>query len=188
MYSTANKNLVCHCSKAVIPQLTPKEEPTNATRIFHDDTLKTFYRRLTFSPDGSLLIVPSGILEAPPQPDISCKPKNCTYIFLRDNFNEYVDKYLNVDRSVVKNSRNLSIYRPIMYYPSGDQFSVAVRCCPTLFQSSKTNNEKKLFDLPYKMVIAVATKNNVLLYDTEHVAPFGLVTDIHYTRITDLSW
>lgn len=76
-----------------------------------------------------------------------------------------------------------------MYYPSGDQFSVAVRCCPLLFESSKTiNEEKKLFDLPYKMVIAVATKNSVLLYDTDHAAPIGLVTDIHYTRITDLSW
>ncbi|XP_065202703.1 chromatin assembly factor 1 subunit B [Planococcus citri] len=170
VFSTEKKNLVCQCSKAVIPQQTPKEEPPHATKIFHDDTLKTFYRRLSFSPDGSLLIVPSGILETQTVPQSSSnsenasKPKNATYIFSRNSFNE-----------------------PVMYYPSGDQFSVAVRCCPILFQSSKTN-EKKIFDLPYKMVIAVATKNHVLLYDTDHASPFGLVTDIHYTRITDLSW
>ncbi len=74
-----------------------------------------------------------------------------------------------------------------MYFPSGDKYSIAVRCCPILFQKTE-QHEKEIFDLPYKMVVAVATKSTVLLYDTEHAAPFGYVTDIHYTRLTDMSW
>ena len=29
--------------------------------LFHDDTLTSFFRRLAWSPDGSFLLVPSGI-------------------------------------------------------------------------------------------------------------------------------
>lgn len=81
-------------------------------------------------------------------------------------------------------------FRPIMYFPSGDQYSVAVRCCPVLFKKMNPDpkNEKTIFDIPYRIVIAVATKSSVIFYDTEHAAPFAYVTDVHYTRLTDLSW
>ena len=36
---------------------------SKALRMFHDDTMKSFFRRLAFSPDGQLLVVPSGCLE-----------------------------------------------------------------------------------------------------------------------------
>lgn len=36
--------------------------PGQANRIFHDDTLRTFCRRLEFSPKGELLMVPGAIL------------------------------------------------------------------------------------------------------------------------------
>ena len=38
------------------------------------------------------------------------------------------------------------------------------------------------------MVYAVGTSDTVLIYDTQQTTPIGLVTDIHYTSITDLSW
>lgn len=75
-----------------------------------------------------------------------------------------------------------------MYYPSGDKYSVAVRCCPILFQKTNTEKNNELLNLPYKIVFAVATKSSVIFYDTEHAAPFGYVTDMHYTRLTDVSW
>lgn len=171
IYSMANKNLVSHCNKAVIPR--SKESTNTAVRIFHDDTLKTYFRRLCFSPDGFLLLVPSGVIELPSSSlqngssETSLKPTNGTFVFLRDNFTE-----------------------PIMYLPSGDQYSVTVRCCPVLFKKRKScsDDEKAIFDIPYRIVIAVATKRSVLFYDTEHAAPFAYVTDIHYTQLTDLSW
>lgn len=38
------------------------------------------------------------------------------------------------------------------------------------------------------MVFAVATKCSVCLYDTQQKMPFGLISNIHYARLTDLAW
>lgn len=38
------------------------------------------------------------------------------------------------------------------------------------------------------MIFAVATKCSVYLYDTQQKLPFGLISNIHYTRLTDLTW
>lgn len=38
------------------------------------------------------------------------------------------------------------------------------------------------------MIFAVATKCSVYLYDTQQKIPFGLISNIHYTRLTDLAW
>lgn len=45
-----------------------------------------------------------------------------------------------------------------------------------------------IIDLPYRMVFAVATKSSVCLYDTQQKMPFGLISNIHYARLTDLAW
>ena len=77
-------------------------------------------------------------------------------------------------------------YRPIMYYPTLRQSSMVVRCCPVLF--SLRPNQNPVIALPYRMVVAVATKSAILLYDTQHAIPIGLISNIHYTKLTDLSW
>lgn len=38
------------------------------------------------------------------------------------------------------------------------------------------------------MIFAIATKCSVYLYDTQQKLPFGLISNIHYTRLTDLAW
>lgn len=38
------------------------------------------------------------------------------------------------------------------------------------------------------MVFAVATQSSVCLYDTQQKMPFGLISNIHYARLTDLAW
>ena len=93
VFSIANRTQVFQCSKAVLPGL--KEHSNSINRLFHDDTLKTYFRRLCFSPDGLLLIVPSGVIEPPSitqngntDVEIPVKPTNATYVFLRDKFNE----------------------------------------------------------------------------------------------------
>lgn len=45
-----------------------------------------------------------------------------------------------------------------------------------------------LCSLPYRIVYAVASLNAVLFYDTQHLAPFAYVSDIHYASITDIAW
>lgn len=157
--------------------------PTAATedkmvRLFHDDTFKGFFRRLSWSPDGELLLAPCGVVES----ETDSKITHCTYVFSRTDFT-----------------------KPALCLPSKDKYTIAVRCCPIFFElrpvlrkkSTVSNSQEPLkpwekystlFALPYRMVYAVATQNAVMFYDTQQAAPFGRVSNIHYTGLTDLSW
>lgn len=80
-------------------------------------------------------------------------------------------------------------YRPAIVLPSPDQFTIAARCCPLLFElRDYDESNPPIIDLPYRMVFAVATKCSVCLYDTQQKMPFGLISNIHYARLTDLAW
>lgn len=78
-------------------------------------------------------------------------------------------------------------FRPVLILPSPDQFTIAVRFCPLLFEL-RESKVKPTIPLPYRMIFAVATKCSVYLYDTQQKLPFGLISNIHYTRLTDLAW
>lgn len=83
----------------------------------------------------------------------------------------------------------LYIFRPVIVLPSPDQYTIAVRCCPLLFQLHAHSEDKPpIITLPYRMIFAVATKSSVYLYDTQQPMPFGIISNIHYTRLTDLAW
>lgn len=45
-----------------------------------------------------------------------------------------------------------------------------------------------LFDLPYRMVYAVATLDAVFLYDTQQAGPICMFGNLHYAPFTDLTW
>ena len=51
-------------------------------RLFHDDSYKSYSRRLSFSPDGELVVVPSGVVEM----EGEAKVEHCTYVFSRMDF------------------------------------------------------------------------------------------------------
>uniref|UniRef100_A0A182PH95 CAF1B/HIR1 beta-propeller domain-containing protein n=1 Tax=Anopheles epiroticus TaxID=199890 RepID=A0A182PH95_9DIPT len=162
VYDVHTKRVLSRCNKCVLP--VPKDHPLRdkTVRLFHDDTLQTFFRRLSFSPDGNILVTPSGMAEI----EGVSKPLNTTYIFTRN-----------------------SIRQPCFTLPSPDQYTVAVRFCPVYFQHRPYAEDKPpLLPLPYRMVFAVATKSSVYLYDTQQAAPFALISNIHYTRLTDMSW
>lgn len=71
IYSFANRSCLHNITKMAMPASTSNRPTspssnnnnTKSKRIFHDDTMKSFFRRLDFSPDGNLLVVPSGCLE-----------------------------------------------------------------------------------------------------------------------------
>lgn len=77
--------------------------------------------------------------------------------------------------------------RPVLVLPSPDQFTIATRFCPLLFELRESKS-KPTIPLQYRMIFAVATKCSVYLYDTQQKIPFGLISNIHYTRLTDLTW
>ncbi|RUS85970.1 hypothetical protein EGW08_006240 [Elysia chlorotica] len=185
IYNTSSKLCVNNVSKLSVPSSTPAligivdqansqpEGKTKAFRIFHDDSLRSFFRRLEFSPDGQLLFTPAGCME------VTEKFVSASFIFARGAFG-----------------------RPAVYLPCGDKSSLIVRVNPQLYQLRSVEKEgelekddqpewerkKSLFCLPYRMVFAVATEDSILIYDTQQTLPVGLLKNIHYHQISDLSW
>uniref|UniRef100_G3MRY0 CAF1B/HIR1 beta-propeller domain-containing protein n=1 Tax=Amblyomma maculatum TaxID=34609 RepID=G3MRY0_AMBMU len=169
VFKVSNKKVAYKVLKALIPHegLGDKDK---ATRLFYDDTLKSYCRRLAFSPDGELLVTPCGIIEQD-----SGRVVNTVYIFARSDLSE-----------------------PAYYLPIGEKPSSVIRFCPLFFklrtsatdddQASIEDIEEPVVSLPYRMVFAVATQKSILLYDTQHGAPFAHVSNIHYARLSDLTW
>lgn len=79
---------------------------------------------------------------------------------------------------------NYFFFRPIVTLPS-KEYSIAAKFCPLLFC---LRHKTPVIPLPYRMIIAVATRSSVILYDTEQSTPFAVISNIHYTRLTDISW
>jgi chromatin assembly factor 1 subunit B len=85
IFDAQSRKNVLRSNKSKLP--VPKESPLydQSVRLFHDDTLQTFFRRLCFSPEGSLIVVPSGVIDVEGS---SSKPVNTTYIYTRCSLKE----------------------------------------------------------------------------------------------------
>ncbi|XP_055837057.1 chromatin assembly factor 1 subunit B [Episyrphus balteatus] len=162
IFDIQTKKVIHRNSKSTLP--VPKESDLydKKVRLYHDDTLQTFFRRLCFSPDGKLLITPAGVVDY----DGATQLLHTTYVYSR-----------------------FSLKQPSIVLPSPDQYTVAVKCCPILFKlRDKAGPCPAVIPLPYRMIFAIATKSSVYLYDTQQKVPFGLISNIHYTRLTDIAW
>ncbi len=50
------------------------------------------------------------------------------------------------------------------------------------------NEYETVFSLPYRMIFAVLTQNQVVIYDTQQPEPIAKVSKIHYISLNDISW
>lgn len=162
VYSTQKKRVAFNVSK--MPAGAGAEGEARSYRMFHDDSMKSFFRRLSFTPDGSLLLTPAGCVES------GENVTNTTYLFSRKN-----------------------LKRPAAHLPCPGKATLAVRCCPVYFElrpEAETDGPAPgpLVRLPYRVVFAVASEDSVLFYDTQQLFPFGYVSHIHYHTLSDLSW
>ena len=87
IFNISSKNCVYNVSKMSLPvpknsEGTPETKP-KSFRMFHDDTMRSFFRRLCFSPDGEILIVPAGCMELGEN-----KVINATYLMSRHSLNK----------------------------------------------------------------------------------------------------
>ncbi|KAK3806347.1 MAG: WD40-repeat-containing domain protein [Benniella sp.] len=187
----------------------PTKAAAKTFRLYHDETLTSFFRRLSFTPDGSMLLTPAGQYKAPvhkqkeddsgsaPQaPDL--ETRNTVYIYARRDFSK----------------------GPVAHLPGHKKPSVAIKCSPVLYElrqqlkppssnseysqramnrmdskngtSSATMGEKKdapsVFGLGYRSVYAVATQDSVLIYDTQQTTALALISHLHYATFTDMAW
>ncbi|KAK1755201.1 WD40-repeat-containing domain protein [Echria macrotheca] len=106
---------------AVMPmEVSPKPHPMSMSfglknaNLYANETLTSFFRRLTFTPDGSLLLTPAGQYQTQHQTD-GGKPSyeivNTVYIYTRGGINK----------------------PPIAHLPGHKKPSVAVRCSPIVY-------------------------------------------------------
>lgn len=165
VYSTQKKRVAFNISKMLSG--IGAEGEARTYRMFHDDSMKSFFRRLSFTPDGTLLLAPAGCVES------GENVTNTTYVFSRKN-----------------------LRRPVAHLPCPGKATLAVRCCPVYFERRPGPEAEglpgergpELVALPYRLVFAVATEDSVLLYDTQQPFPFGYVSNIHYHTLSDVSW
>ncbi|EGV63404.1 Chromatin assembly factor 1 subunit [Yamadazyma tenuis] len=78
-----------------------------------------------------------------------------------------------------------AFHRPVVHLPGLKRPAVAVQFSPLVYERSTPT---AVFDLAYKMVFAVVTQDSVVVYDTERLEPLGVVSNVHYSTITDLAW
>ncbi|KAG7792686.1 hypothetical protein KL910_000926 [Ogataea haglerorum] len=128
--------------------------------LYHNETLQSFFRRLTFSPDGMLLFSSSGVFKT----DASEENINTVYIHTRFGLNR----------------------PPVAHLPGFKKPAIAIKFSPVLYKLLE--GERSVFKLDYRMVFAVATQDSVVIYDTQRLKALGIVSNIHYSVITDLSW
>lgn len=146
--------------------------------MFHNETLPSFFRRLTISPCGNLIMVPTGLSKiannaTTNNPDNNNNNNNnntndvtsCVYIFARSTLND-------------------SFNKPIIKLPNLKKPALIISFNPIFYKSNSSN----FIRLPYKLIFAIATSNEILIYDTENIEPLAIIGNLHYTPMTDLAW
>lgn len=184
--------------------------------MYHSETLQSFFRRLAFSPDGSLLLTPLGVYrydndkrleptkkeasEATGQSVVHSEQLNAPANVLanestkesnpdnNDNSNDN-DEDNDTDgketNTVFVYTRS-SLNKPILHIPGFKKATIAISFSPKFYKNPTM--ETAVFKLPYKMIFAVATQDSIVIYDTVDLKPLGIVSNVHYSTITDLAW
>lgn len=150
--------------------ISPRNFEKRTTFLYHSETLQSFFRRLGFSPDGSLLLTPLGIYRdaaTDAKYDNNEENSNTVFVYIRSGFNK----------------------APICHIPGLKKPAIAIAFSPIIYRlNDDIDDSKPVFKLPYKMMFAVATQDAIVVYDTQNFEPFGMVTNLHYSTITDLCW
>lgn len=131
-----------------------------SSMLYHTENLESFFRRLSFSPDGNFLFTTAGIFKKNEKDELI----NTVYVYSRFGLNK----------------------PPIAHLPGYKKAALIVSFSPIFYELN--NNEPSVFKLPYKMIYAVATQDSIFIYDTQHLQALGTISSVHYRILTDLSW
>ncbi|ORY47570.1 WD40-repeat-containing domain protein [Leucosporidium creatinivorum] len=236
---------------AVKVPLSPTMAPSSGSggkietlKLYTDANSTPFFRRLSWSTDGSLLLTPAGLFEDPyagiglaaakeekdkEASTSSKKRKSSLPVSTKDKESNALSTKAGGKPTVYIYSRSNVARPPVAHLPGHKTTSIAIRFCPVLWDLRMLKSEgvgeeserepimvdltgegkevklpsgeekgkgkeddnvkpQSLFDLPYRMVYAVATLDTVFLYDTQQAAPLAMFGNLHYAPFTDLSW
>ncbi|AET38404.1 Cac2p Ecym_2695 [Eremothecium cymbalariae DBVPG len=136
--------------------------------LFHNETLPSFFRRLVISPCGNVLCVPTGIFK--------------NHGNEANNGTEFANSVYMYTRASLKSKDST----PVLALPFLKKPAIVVKFNPVAYALDGTS--EPWIKLPYKLVFAVATSSEVLIYDTQSTKPLAIVGNLHYMPLTDLTW
>jgi hypothetical protein len=185
-----------------IPSSAVKKPRNIGINLFADSNVPSSFRRLSFSPDGSLLIVPAGVYRPQQQqqlpsssttggtkasPSLSASSSSVNSVKEKDNNNN-----TSAQSYCTHIFKRGHFSTPVLSLMGPDDPSVAIRCCPRLFKLMKNKNgseeEESLFEGKYRMIFAVITITSILIYDTQHPFPLLKLRGLHYAPMNDATW
>lgn len=225
-----------------VPQTSASASALETIKLYSDANSTPFFRRLSWSTDGSLLLTPAGMFEDPfslplATTSSSAVKKGKKKEETSSNVNTGTNPGSGESKPTVYIYTRSNVSKPPVANLMGHRTtSIAIRFCPILFDlrrsvstsgggegkegasgedgddpmkiemtdeskdvplpgsTSSTSNThifapvKSVFDLPYRMVYAVATLDSVYLYDTQQEGPICMFGNLHYAPFTDLTW
>merc|ERR1712187_1075107 len=131
--------------------------------MFYDENGPMF-RRLSWSPYGSFLAVPTGIY--PCRRYSSMNPElSTTYLFFRNDLNN-----------------------PISQLPALTSATSVTKWCPLYFRNRLNKSNRHVSNLPYRMYLAISDIDTIFVYDNESIQCIAFIGGLHLASITDLAW
>ena len=150
-------------------------------RLFESENTPTFFRRLTWSADGGLLIAPTG----------RQGERHCAWAFGRNDVirGRCVPLFCApMSKHVVCVKSNPRLWRKANSDPPTSSSSSSSASSSSFTSSSLSTSSPPLFNLPYRLIFAVASLDSIAIYDSEHSHPIAFLSKMHYDSITDLAW
>jgi chromatin assembly factor 1 subunit B len=153
---------------------TSNSTPSSSKRfykMYQDENLTTFFRRCSFTPDGNLLLTPTGLLKDTNLESNSSNNSNnsnnnyCVFVYARNQLNS----------------------KPLLALPGHKRPTIAIKCNPNRYKLIEDDITPWL-QVSYRMIFAVITQDSVIIYDTQHLQPIAMLGNLHYSTLTDLSW
>uniref|UniRef100_A0A1I8H0S2 WD_REPEATS_REGION domain-containing protein n=1 Tax=Macrostomum lignano TaxID=282301 RepID=A0A1I8H0S2_9PLAT len=141
-----------------------QQQQSNNYRLFADDSWKSFFRRLSFSPDGKVLAAPAGL---------HWNDNYCVHLFGRAKLDKPFASLVTGQSA------------PVAVRFCQRRFALAYH--PQL-ELGRRRIQQDLVKLPYRWVFAVVLESGVLLCDTQHPFPIGALRNLHYQALNDAAW
>jgi len=184
-------------------------ETTLKQTLFCDEaTLKSFFRRLDWTPDGAFLVLPACLWpkvtgsqpldSATVNTPANEAPAHAICLFARHHWEEPFRVLTGLEKVCTEclDSFFSSWYVCMSCLISQtwiplvcQQPAVAIACNPVLFRLPQTDQENQpRAKLPYRSVMAVLTQDSVLIYDTVHTSPLAVMRGLHYANLTNGVW
>ena len=145
----------------------------SVSTLFHDDTLPSFFRRPSFSPCGSFLVVPSGIIQEKISENGGKKTESvdCAHVFSRDDLTQPKASLPSLKPSTcVSFSPKVYKLRGVKDDGNGDTSMNPFR------------------GLIHRCIFCVCTIDGAMVYDTEVASPIAIISNAHYAAVTCATW